>query len=393
MITVKENIYWVGHVDWSLRNFHGYSTPYGTTYNAYVVLDEKPTLIDTVKDYGFEEMLWRIKKVINPTKIQYIILNHTEMDHSGSIEKILDFCPQAEIICSPKGQESLKKHFGKSWKLKLAQTGSTLPIGKKAFKFFLTPMVHWPDSMVSYLETDKILFSNDAFGQHYASPERFADEAGEDIVFKEAAKYYANIVMPYGEQVLKALEFLQSLPLDKICPSHGVIWRQKQDIETIIDLYNRWGSHRTEQKALIIYDTMWHSTEKIAKKLYEFIDTENIPVRLINLKDEHISDIVAEILFAKVILLGSPILNNRIFPSVAGFLAYLKGLKPKNRLGFTFGSYGWSNSGFKELEDSLKESGIELISEGAYFRYVPTQDDLAGLEKVAVKIKGLLKED
>lgn len=218
MIKINDDIYWVGHVDWDLRKFHGYSTPKGSTYNAYLILDDKPTLIDTVKHCGSDDMLNRIKELIHPSKIQYIVSNHTEMDHSGSIDKLLDFCPQAEIVCSPKGKEGLRRHFKKDWKFKVVESQDKLSLGKRTLQFYLTPMVHWPDSMVTYLEDQRILFSNDAFGQHYASSERFVDEIGGDIVFKEAAKYYANIVMPYGAQVVKALETLQSLELEAICP-------------------------------------------------------------------------------------------------------------------------------------------------------------------------------
>jgi len=392
MVKIKEGIFWTGYIDWDLRNFHGYSTPQGSTYNAYLILDDKPTLIDTVKHYGFGEMLSRIKKIIDPKDIKYIISNHTEMDHSGSIYKLTEVCPQAEVVCSPKGEEGLKRHFKKDLKFKVVNTGDTINIGKRTLKFFLTPMVHWPDSMATYSEKDLILFPNDAFGQHYASPERFADEAGLDIVFKEAAKYYANIVMPYGDRVLKVLEALGGLKIEMICPSHGLIWRREQDIKQILSLYRKWASHSSDKRAVIIYDTMWHSTEKIAYRLYELIDNENIPVKLCSLKTTDISDIITEVMSAKAVLVGSPILNNRIFPAIGGFLTYLKGLKPKNRLGFTFGSYGWSKIGFKELEDSLREAGLDIIDEGKYFQYIPDDNELDSLEGVVQNIKRVLEK-
>ena len=206
MHKIKEDIFWVGHIDWTLRNFHGYSTPSGSTYNAYLILDEKPTLIDTVKYYGVDEMIEQIKEIIDPSKIEIIISNHTEMDHSGSIDKLLEYCPNAQVVCSPKGEEGLRKHFRKDWNFKIVNTSDTINIGKRDLQFLLMPMVHWPDSMATYSASDKILFPNDAFGQHFASNERFADEIGFDAIFPEAAKYYANIVLPYGQQVLKALE-------------------------------------------------------------------------------------------------------------------------------------------------------------------------------------------
>ncbi|MDP2924455.1 MAG: FprA family A-type flavoprotein [Candidatus Omnitrophota bacterium] len=391
MVKIKEGVYWVGYVDWDLRNFHGYSTPSGSSYNAYLIIDEKPTLIDTVKHYGFDEMLLRIKEIIDPSQIKYIISNHTEMDHSGSIGRLLELCPNAEVVCSPKGEEGLRRHFKKNWKFKVVNTGDVLNIGKRNLKFFLMPMVHWPDSMATYYQEENILFPNDAFGQHYASAERFADEVGLDIVYKEATKYYANIVMPYGAQVLKVLEALKNIKTEMICPSHGLIWRQKEDIAKILSLYQKWANYESDNKAVVIYDTMWHSTQNLAIRLYELLDKENIPTKLLSLKTNDVSDIITEIMLSKVVCIGSPILNNKIFPSIGGFLTFLKGLKPKNRYGFTFGSYGWAKAGFKELEDSLKEAGIELIGEGKYFKYVPDNTELNSLADTVIKIKALLK--
>ena len=393
MVKINDDIYWVGHVDWNLRNFHGYSTPKGSTYNAYLIVDEKPTLVDTVKHYGSDDMLNRIKEIIHPSKIQYIVSNHTEMDHSGSIDKLLDFCPQAEVVCSPKGKEGLLRHFKKDWKFKVVDSQDKLSIGKRTLQFYLTPMVHWPDSMVTYLKGQQILFSNDAFGQHYASSERFVDEVGADIVFREAAKYYANIVMPYGAQVVKALETLQSLDLEAICPSHGLIWRQKQNIETIIDLYDKWANAKSEERVVIIYDSMWHSTEKMATRIYELIDKENVAVELINLQTSDISDVVADILYARVVVVGSPILNNGVLPSIGSLFTYLKGLKPKAKFGFSFGSYGWSKAGFKDLEEGLKAAGIELVAEGKYFQYIPDEKELASLSEIVPKILARLRGD
>ncbi|MDD4955498.1 MAG: FprA family A-type flavoprotein [Candidatus Omnitrophica bacterium] len=390
MIKIAENIFWTGYVDWNLRSFHGYSTPSGSTYNAYLILDEHPVLIDTVKHYGYNEMLQRIKEAIDPSKIEYIISNHTEMDHSGSIDKLLSFCPNAQVVCSPKGEEGLKRHFKKNWNFKVVNSGDTLNIGRRNLKFFLMPMVHWPDSMATYSVEDNILFPNDAFGQHYASCERFADEVGIDIVVKEAAKYYANIVMPYGGQVLKALDVIRDIKIGAICPSHGLIWRRKEDLDKIVSLYKKWANYETGNSVVIVYDTMWHSTERMAQTLYELLDKENIPVKFFSLQNTHISDVIAEIISAKIVMAGSSILNNKILPSMGAFLTYSKGLKPKNRYGFTFGSYGWAKIGFKELEDSLKEAGMELLAEGRYINYVPDDIELEGLKDIIVKVKNLL---
>lgn len=390
MTEIVKDIYWVGHIDWELRNFHGYSTPTGSTYNAYLIIDEKPTLIDTVKHYGFEEMASRIKAVIDPSKIEYIISNHTEMDHSGSIDKMLELCPNAEVVCSPNGEKGLRRHFKKDWKFKVVNNGDELNIGSRVLKFFLMPMVHWPDSMATYSPDDAILFSNDAFGQHHASAERYASDVGTDIVFEAATKYYANIVLPYGAQVLKVLDALKTLKLKMICSSHGLIWKKEENIKQILKLYRKWANYESEKRAVIIYDTMWHSTEKIAFELSEQLEKENIPVVRFNLHSADYSDVITEVMRSKVVLLGSAILNNRMLPSVGGFLTYLKGLRPKNRFALSFGSYGWAKIGFKELEEGLKEAGMQIIDDGLYIQFIPDESDLEGLGSAVSKIKDLI---
>jgi len=390
MTLIAKDIYWTGYIDWDLRNFHGYSTPSGSSYNAYLIVDEQPTLIDTVKYYGFAEMIRRIRAVIDPARIRYIVSNHTEMDHSGTVDKLLELCPNAVVVCSPKGKEGLQRHFKKQWNFKVVNSGDTLNIGRRTLKFFLMPMVHWPDSMATYSESDEILFPNDAFGQHYASTERYVDEAGIDVVIELAAKYYANIVMPYGNQVLKALEALGVLSIKMICPSHGLIWRKKEDIARIVSCYKKWAGYETEKRVVIIYDTMWHSTERMARALFERLDRENIPVKLIDLKVSDFSDTVTEVMRSRVVAMGSPILNNRVLPSIGGFLTYLKGLRPKNRYGVTFGSYGWSTVGFKELETSLQESGMELAANGTYIQYIPDDKDLDAFADTVAAIKKLI---
>ena len=387
MHQIVKDIHWTGYIDWDLRNFHGYETPVGSTYNAYLILDEAPVLIDTVKHYGAEEMIDRIKEVIDPAKIKYIISNHTEMDHSGSIDAILKYCPNAEVVCSPKGAQELKRHFKKDWKFKIVNTGDELNIGKRTLSFLLTPMVHWPDSMVTYSAHDKILFSNDAFGQHRASDERYADEVGSDIVFEDAAKYYANIVMPYGNQVLKALEAASKLAIEMICPSHGLIWRTKEDLLEILSLYHKWANYESENKCLIAYDTMWNSTRQMATKFKHLIDAQGLPVKMVGLQEVHISNIVTDILTSKFVLFGTPILNNRMLPTMAALLMYLKGLKTRNHYATTFGSYGWSKIGFKEFEQSIVDAGFELMGEGRYSQFVPDDSELENLKSVVDKIK------
>jgi flavorubredoxin len=385
-VEIKPNIYWVGGIDWNIRNFHGYSTRRGTTYNAYLIIDKKITLVDTVKNYLFEEMLSRIEEIIDPSKIEYIISNHVEMDHSGSIPKLLEICPKAKIITSTRGEKGLKRHYKKNWIFKTVKSGDTLTIGKRTLHFVEIPMVHWPDSMVTYSPDDKLLLPNDAFGQHIASSERYDDKIDWGILKEEAMKYYANIVMPYGGQVDKALETLSELDINMIGPSHGVIWRSL--IPQILKEYTKWARNETDNKALIIYDSMWGSTEKLALKLREGIEEKNIPVTIRSLKTNHISDIIRDVITSKYILIGSPTLNNTMLPSMGGFLTYLKGLRPKNRIGFVFGSFGWGGQAIGEIEKILKDLSWDLPLDSININYIPSKEEL---EKVKEIGKSLVK--
>lgn len=387
-VEIKPDIYWVGGIDWDIRNFHGYSTRRGTTYNAYLIMDKKITLVDTVKHYLFDEMLSRIKEIVNPSKIDYLISNHVEMDHSGSLQKILEVCPNAKVITSARGEKGLKRHYKKDWNFQVVKSGDTLNIGKRTLHFVEIPMVHWPDSMVTYSPTDKLLLPNDAFGQHIASSERFDDEIDWGILKEEAAKYYANIVMPYGSQVEKALEAISELDIDMIAPSHGIIWRSL--IPQILKEYTKWAGYKTDNKALIVYDSMWGSTEKIAYSLRAGIEDAGIPVAIRNLKTTHISDVITDVITSKYILIGSPTLNNSMLPSMGGFLTYLKGLKPKNRIGFVFGSYGWGGQAVGEIEKILKELSWDLPLDSININYIPDQNELKKAKeigKMLVKIK------
>jgi flavorubredoxin len=379
-VEIKPDIYWVGAIDWHLRNFHGYRTPNGTTYNAYLIMDDKITLIDTVKQNLFNEMLNRIKEIVEPSKINYIVSNHVEMDHSGSLTKLLEICPNAKIITSTRGEKGLHLHYKKNLNLKVVNTGEKLNIGKKTLEFYHIPMVHWPDSMVTYIPSEKLLLPNDAFGQHIASSERFDDELEWGVLKNEAAKYYANIVMPYGDQVKKALETLTKLDINIIAPSHGIIWRKY--INNIVTEYLKWANFETENKALIVYDSMWGSTEKIAYALYEGLEETGIKVTIRNLKNTHISDIMTDVLTSRFILLGSPTLNNSMLPTMGGFLTYLKGLKPRNRIGFVFGSYGWGGQAVGEIEKILKELSWDLPIKSVNINYIPDENDLENIKKI-----------
>jgi flavorubredoxin len=377
-VKIKENIYWVGGIDWDIRNFHGYLTQRGATYNAYLIIDEKITLVDTVKHYLFDEMLARISALVDPAKIDYIISNHVEMDHSGGLPRLMEIAPGAKIITSPNGEKGLKVHYKKDWDFRVMKSGETLNIGKRNLTFVHTPMVHWPDNMTSYLAEDKILFSNDAFGQHIATSERFDDELPLDILLEEAGKYYANIVMPYGPQVQKALEAVAGLDIEIIAPSHGIIWRHS--IPHIIKEYQKWSGNETDNKAVIVYDSMWNSTEKIAYAIQEAFENKGITTIMRNLKLNHISDIMTDVLTAKYICVGSPTINNNMLPTAAAFLTYLKGLAPKNRIGLAFGSYGWGGQSVGLVEDYLKDMGCEILNK-IRIQYIPDEDKLKQVTK------------
>ncbi len=382
-IEIKKDIYWIGGIDWDLRNFHGYLTQRGSTYNSYLIVDEKITLIDNVKHYLFEEQLSRISQIIDPAKIDYVIQNHIEMDHSGSLPRIMELCPNAQVVASPQGVEGLPKHYKKKWNFKTVKSGDVLELGKRQLHFVQTPMVHWPDNMVSYCPQEKMLFSNDAFGQHIASSERFDDEYPFNIMMHEAAKYYANIVLPYGRQVQKALETVGTLKIETICPSHGLIIRKY--IPEILEIYKKWSANEVDKKALIIYDTMWGSTRMIANSIQEAFEAKGYQTRLFNLQNIHISDIMTEILTAKYICVGSPTLNNNILPTVASFLTYLKGLAPKDRVGLAFGSYGWGGQSVGIVEKILQECGFEMLDQ-IKLQYVPDKDVLNEKEKQLIEM-------
>ncbi len=382
-IEIKNGVYWVGGIDWNLRNFHGYLTQRGSTYNSYLIMDEQITLIDNVKHYLADEQIKRISAIIDPVNIHYIIQNHIEMDHSGSLPHILKYCPKAQVIASSKGVEGLPKHYNLDCDFKKVASGDTLNLGKHTLHFVQTPMVHWPDNMVSYCPEERILFSNDAFGQHIASSERFDDEYPFNILMQEAQKYYANIVLPYGMQVQKALEAVSELNIQTVCPSHGLIWRSH--IADILKNYKKWSLNEVEKKALIIYDTMWKSTEKIAQTIQYVFEEKDYQTRLLHLQHNHISDIITEVLTAKYICIGSPTLNKNIMPTVSAFLTYLKGLAPKKRIGLAFGSYGWSGQSVGIVENILKDCGFTMLTP-IKMQYIPNE---SGLKEVS---KQLLKE-
>jgi flavorubredoxin len=376
-VKIKEGIYWVGVIDWDLRNFHGYLTQRGATYNAYLIIDKKITLIDTVKEAFADEMIKRISSIIDPSKIDYIISNHVEMDHSGAIPKMMNIAKNAQLITCPNGKKGLTAHYKRDFNHEIVKTGDILNLGKRNLQFLLTPMVHWPDNMVEYMPEEKILFSNDSFGQHYASSERFDYENPKDIIIAEAKKYFANIVLPYSAQVRKELEDAANLDIEIIASSHGIIWEKYT--KEIIEEYKKWSSNKVLKKAVIVYDTMWHSTEKMAYAIQEVFEEKGFITSIRNLQSNHISDVMTELIDAEYICVGSPTLNNNIMPNIASFLTYLKGLSPRKRKSIAFGSFGWGGQSIAQVAEYLKDSGFDVVNMYKQ-KYVPSSDDLNDLK-------------
>lgn len=384
-LEIKKDIYSVGAVDWEVRSFHGYSTERGATYNAYLIMDEKIALIDTVKAPFADELIRRIREITDPEKIDYIISNHVEMDHSGALPEIMKVCKNAKIVTSePNGVKGLTAHYG-SYDYLPVKAGDTLSLGKHTLSFVATPMLHWPDNMVTYCPEEKLLFSNDGFGQHFASSKRFDDEVDLSIVMQEAKKYYSNILMPYGVQAQKAIEIVKGLELDMIAPSHGVIWRSH--IQDILQAYETFSNAENNNEAVVVYDSMWHSTEMMAKSIVEGFARKGIAAKLYDLKENHISNIMTEVLKAEYIAVGSPTLNNNMMPTVAAFLCYMKGLSPKNKKAFAFGSYGWSGQSITQVHEALESMGCKMILEPIRTAYIPKEDTRNEIEN---KIAALL---
>ncbi len=373
---IIDNVYDVGVFDWNIRDFHGYSTYSGTSYNAYLILDEKIALIDTVKSQFSDVFLDNISQIIDPKKIDIVISNHTEMDHSGSLPRVMHLVGEEKpLYCSKMGYKNLARHFPNKWNYHPVKEGETLSLGRRTLTFMETRMIHWPDSMFTFLNEDGILFSSDGFGQHYAGYEKFDDLAGDEIMF-QAKKYFANILMLYAPRILKLVDKVVQSGIDikMICPDHGVIWRK--DPGQIINAYIKWCRQEAGKKAVVIYDTMWHSTEKMADAIASGIDSVGVSVKPIHIRSSHRSEIMTDVLDSKAVVVGSPTLNNQMFPTVADVLTYMKGLKPQNKIGGAFGSFGWSGESVKYVAKELEEMKFKMIDPGMKIQYVPDSEGL-----------------
>ncbi|MGD8250870.1 MAG: flavodoxin domain-containing protein [Desulfobacterales bacterium] len=391
-IEIAEGIYDVGVKDWNIRDFHGYSTYNGTTYNAFLVVDEKIALLDTVKKEFADQLIDNIGQIVDPKKVDMVISNHTEMDHSGSLPRVMHRIGEDKpLYCSKMGHKNLVRHFPPKYRLTPVGTGDEISLGQRTLMFLETRMLHWPDSMFTYLKEDEILFSSDAFGQHYAGPEKFDDEIG-DAIIPHAKKYFANILLLYAPRITKLIEQIQAMGLTfkMICPDHGIIWRT--DLDKIVNAYASWANQETVDKALVIYDTMWHSTERMAEAIVDGMAAEGIRAIPYDLRKTHRSDIMTEVLDARAIVVGSPTLNNNLFPTVADFLVYMKGLKPQGKIGAAFGSYGWSGEGVKQVQSELEAMAFDIVEPGLRIQYVPDRDDTEACEafgrRIAQSIRG-----
>jgi flavorubredoxin len=392
---LAKGIHWVGAVDWDVRDFHGYSTLAGTSYNAFLIVDEKITLLDTVKRSHYQDMMHHIREIIDPAKIDYLVINHVELDHAGSLAEVMEAVKPEKLICSPMGKSAIISHFHREdWPFEVVKSGDEISLGKRTLQFLETRMLHWPDSMFTFAKEDGILFSSDAFGQHLASSERFDDEVSLSQAMDQAAKYYANILYLYNPLIRKLLAKVKEMNLDikMLATDHGVIWRTH--IDKILQAYDEWSRNKADNKALVIYDSMWHSTEKMAKAIASGIEKEGVYAELINLKVNHRSDIMTKVLTAKALVLGSPTLNNGLLPRMAGFLMYMRGLKPQNKIAAAFGSYGWSGECVKLLNEALTDMRLDVIEEGLRFKYVPTHEDLGECVEMGRRIgKAVLEQN
>ncbi|OQY01513.1 MAG: MBL fold hydrolase [Desulfobacteraceae bacterium 4572_130] len=387
---IKNNVTWVGKIDWELQRFHGYeySTHCGSTYNSYLIKEEKVVLIDTVWGPYSKEFVKNLANEIDLNKIDYIIANHAETDHSGALPELMQHIPETPIYCTKNGIKSLKGQYHQDWNFKVVKTGDKLSLGNKELIFVEMPMLHWPDSMLCYLTGDEILFSNDAFGHHYASEFMFADLVHQGELFTECIKYYANILTPFSSMVIKKINEILSfnLPLDMICPSHGMIWRDHP--EQIIKQYLKWADNYQENQITIIYDTMWNSTRKMAEYIAKGIkeSDKEVNVKLYHLEKRDKNDVITEIFKSKGVIIGSPTINRGILTSIAAILELIKGLKFKGKKAASFGSYGWSGESAKIISNSLKESGFEMVDEVLKVTWNPDNESIEKCVKYGKKI-------
>ncbi|MBU2603052.1 MAG: FprA family A-type flavoprotein [Actinobacteria bacterium] len=394
---LKDDIWWVGVIDWDVRDFHGYETPRGTTYNAYLIVDEKTTLVDGVRAGYGPEVLRRISGCCEPASVDYLVVNHVEPDHSGALPWLVERLAPEKVFCTSRAKDALVLLYGEEaiapWNIEVVGTGDEISLGAHTLTFLEVPMLHWPDSMLTYVKEAKVLLANDGFGQHLATSKRFADEVDIDVVMDEAAKYYGNILMPFGNQVQKLVKTVGELGLefDVIAPSHGVIWRTPEDIARIIQSYVDWSSFKAEPSVALIFDTMWYSTEKMTRAIEDGVAQEGVPCSVFRLSRTPLAEAARAVQTHRAVLVGTPTLNNGMLPSVGAFMTYIKGLRPKERLVGAYGSYGWGGGGVKQVDAALRDLKLEVIDPLEY-KYVPTDADLAACEEYGRAVARRVKE-
>ena len=369
---IIKDIEFVGYVDWNLRDFHSFETKRGVTYNSYLITDLKIALIDAIKAPFYEVLIENIRKKVSLDSIDYIIVNHAEPDHAGSLRELVKVCKKAKIVCTQKCKEVLSGYNDiSSWNFQIVKNGDILSLGKRTLEFIETPMVHWPESMFTYVKEDKCLFSMDAFGQHYSSSNKFDDEVDLCEAMEEGKRYYANIIMPYGKQVSGVLEKLSKYDIKLIIPAHGIIWRKY--LKEILDAYHRWANFISKPKVLIVYDTMWQSTKLMAEAIYSGASEKNIEAKIMSIRAAGMTDIVTELLDSAAIAFGSATLNMGMMPMMGALLTYVKGLSPKNKAAVLFGSYGWGKGAVEDMIEFLGKTGFELINKNVKAKWVPSE--------------------
>lgn len=386
---VTDKVTWVGKIDWELKKFHGdeLSTMEGSSYNSYLIRDKKTVLIDTVWGPYDTEFVNRLKEEIDLKEIDYIVMNHNESDHSGTLPALMREIPNTPIYCTKKGESILRGLYHQDWNYVNVKTGDELEIGDSKLVFVEASMLHWPDTMMTYMTGDNILFSNDVFGQHYASEMLYDDMDDISKLLHEAEKYYTNIITPFSTFVTKKLAEVQgmNLKIDLVAPSHGIIWRE--NIGLIMDLYAKWANNYQEDQITLIYDTMWQSTRKMAEAIAEGIHqaSPNTTIKILNAVKNDKNDILVEVFKSKAILVGSPTINNGFSYAIAGILEMIKGLKFKNKKAASFGSYGWSGEAAKQIKEFLEESKFAIVNDGIRVNWAPDQETIEQLREYGRK--------
>ncbi len=395
MVTeIVEGVYWVGVVDWALRHFHGYelSTPRGSTYNSYLIKDERTVLVDTVWGPFADDYVANVREVVEPATVDIVVANHAEADHSGSLPALMRYCPEATVVVSKRGADSIPGHYHRDWNFKVVGTGDKINIGRHELAFVEAPMLHWPDSMFTYLSGKNLLMPNDAFGQHYATAKRFNDEVNQHELYEEALRYYANILTPFSDLVIKKIDEVLALglPVDVIAPSHGVIWRDEP--LQIVEKYKEWAAQKGEERAVILYDTMWQGTRHMAEAVGAGLVAEGVPYKIFYAPVAERNQVLTEIFRAKAVVVGSPTVNRGYISTLGTYMEDLRGLGFKNKIGAAFGSYGWSGEAVKAIEEHFERCKIEVVAPGVRAKWQPTVEDLAACAELGREVARAVKE-